>query len=121
MRTASFLWAPGLWLIAITVLFAVELSFLSAYEEDVPRTTELLWSFAFSFVMAWWVHSDRRIPGVGVPFEFDAFVFFGWPIAVPYYLWRTRGRRGVLLSLGVCALFFVPNIVAIVVYLALTL
>ncbi len=119
MRAASLLSPPGLWLIAITALFAVEFSFLSAYGEDVPRNTELLWNFAFSYVMAWWVHHDRRIRGFSVPFEFDAFVFFGWPIAVPYYLWRTRGRRGVLLSLGVWALFFIPGLVAAVVYLAL--
>ncbi len=119
MRAASFLWAPGLWIIVITVLFAVEFSFLPAYGEDVPDTTELLWNFAFSYVMAWWVHYDRRFRGFRAPFEFDAFVFFGWPIAVPYYLWCTRRRRGVLLSLGVWALFFIPSLVATVVYLAL--
>ena len=86
MRTASFLWAPGLWLIAITVLFAVEFSVLSASGEDVPDATELLWNFAFAYVIAWWVHSDRRARGFNTPFEFDAFVFLVWPIAVPYYL-----------------------------------
>jgi len=60
------------------------------------------------------VFEDRRKRGFRVPFEFDAFVFFAWPIVVPYYLYRTRGARGLLLAAGFYALVILPLVVGIV-------
>ena len=74
----------------------------------------LLWRTEFDLVLVWWVYVDRRRRGFSVPFEFEAFVFFAWPIVVPYYLVRTRGLRGLVLVAGVYTLAILPLVVGIV-------
>lgn len=44
------------------------------------------------------------------PFEFGAFMYFAWPIVLPYYLVKTQGVEGLVLFMGfvfsiVCILF----------------
>jgi len=42
------------------------------------------------------LRSDRKARNFSVPFEFDAFVFFAWPLVLPWYFYRSRGKRGLL-------------------------
>jgi len=72
----------------------------------------LLWGFEFGFILALWVGVDRQIRGFNVPFEFDGFVFFIWPFLVPYYLYRTRGGRGILIVTSIYVLYLTPYVVA---------
>jgi len=62
---------------------------------------------------------DRRARAFDVPFEFDAFVFWAWPVVVPYYLYRSRGGRGLLLALSICGLYRVPYWAGMLVHLIL--
>jgi hypothetical protein len=105
-------------LVALTAIFALELSVLAAHRASVPQATELLWSFEFSLILTWWVQVDRRARGFSVPYEFEVFVFFGWPVVVPYYLYRSRGRRGLLLGAGICGLYVAPAFAAAIVQVA---
>ena len=57
--------------------------------------------------------ADRRKRGLRVPHEFDTFVFFAWPAVVPYYLYRSRGRRGLLLGAGIWALYIAPYVTSV--------
>lgn len=45
------------------------------------------------------------------PFEFDAFMFFAWPVLLPFYLYRTRRRRGLMIAAGVYLLNSIPSVV----------
>jgi hypothetical protein len=98
-------------LVVLTTIFTVGRSFAVVHSLGVPSASELLWALEFSLVLVWWVSIDRRIRGFSVPFEFDAFVFFMWPFIVPYYLYRTRGRRGLLLVAGVYSFYLTPFVV----------
>ncbi len=73
---------------------------------------EALFRLATPLAAALWVEADarrlRRMPC----HEFGAFVLFGWPIAVPWYCFWTRGRRGWSVGLGLIALILAPSIVA---------
>jgi hypothetical protein len=95
-------------LVALVAIFALGLSICAAYRTNNPEATELLWTFEFRLLLTWWVHADRRARSFGVPFEFDAFVFWAWPVVVPYYLYRSRGGRGLLLALSIWELYRVP-------------
>jgi hypothetical protein len=106
-------------LIALTAIFALGLSICAAYRTNNPETTELLWTFEFRLLLTWWVHVDRRARAFDVPFEFDAFVFWVWPVVVPYYLYRSRGGRGLLLALGIWGLYRVPYWAGMLVHLVL--
>ena len=88
---------------------------------SVPAETEALWAIFFGATWAWWVYADRRVTGTHQPFEFEALVFFGWPLAVPYYLLTTRTRRSRAPTVSVWLLFAAPWCVAGVVYAAAVL
>ena len=99
-------------LVVLTTIFTLGRWFAAVHNLVAPETTELLWNFEISLVLAWWVRIDRQIRGLSVPFEFDAFVFFAWPLLVPYYLYRTRRARGLLLAAGIYGLLLTPFITA---------
>jgi hypothetical protein len=102
-------------LVVLTAICAIGLSIIasrgSLLEGEIPG---LLWVFGFVVILVGWVRADRRARGYRAPFEFDAFVFFAWPVAVPYYLWR-----GFLITLGLVALSMVPYIAAGLTYVFL--
>lgn len=64
------------------------------------------WPYLFCVLLVLWVLEDsRNHPEIYQPFEFDYLVLL-WVIPyLPYYLWRTRRARGLLILLGVVALF----------------
>ncbi|HEV2342391.1 MAG TPA: hypothetical protein VGS15_11380 [Candidatus Acidoferrales bacterium] len=97
-------------LVALAAMYSLGLSLLSRHGLAVPDGTDLLWRFAFSLTLALYVRFDKRVRRFKVPFEFDAAVFFAWIVVVPYYLYRTRGRRGVLMAIGIIALAAVPYV-----------
>ena len=110
-RTVS-VWQCLIPLVVLTIIFSVGRSFVAIHNLGARGAAELLWTFEFRLVLAWWVHLDRQVRGFSVPFEFDAFVFFVWPFIVPYYFYRTRGRRGLLLVIGIYGLYLMPYITA---------
>ena len=99
-KRLPLVWNPLAWVVLITVMMAIRNTWLTYADVDSPEHTVRMWSFFFGLLLAWWVHADRRARGVGMPFEFEAFVVFLWPIALPYYLYRTRGWWGLPLGLG---------------------
>lgn len=79
----------------------------------------MLWSLAFQLILACWVRVDRQVRGFRAPFEFDAFVFFAWPIVVPYYLYKTRGRRGLLAAASIGTLYVAPPLAEAIIHVSL--
>jgi len=119
-RRLPLVWNPVAWAVVITILMAIESAWFTYLGESLPTNTSRIWPFFFGLLLAWWVYSDRRVRGVGMPFEFEAFVVFLWPIVVPYYLYRTRGWWGLLLGGGFWVLYLVPSAASAIVYLAVT-
>ena len=111
-------WNPIAWLVAITVMMTIGNTWLTYADVDSPGYATHMWPFVFGLLLAWWAHADRRARGMGMPFEFEAFVVFLWPIALPYYMFRTRGWWGLPLGLGSWLLYTLPSIVPAVVFLA---
>lgn len=50
------------------------------------------------------------------PYEFPAFVYFGWLVVLPYYLIRTRGWKGILNTAGFFTLIMAPDLLAEIIY-----
>jgi hypothetical protein len=105
--------------VALTVISAADLSAI-AYRGSfvLPESTKLLWQLLSATIWVCWVRADRRGREFRAPFEFDAFVFFAWPIVVPYYLCQTRGWRGLLLVLAMGGLVIAPAVVAAFAFVA---
>ena len=53
----------------------------------------ILASFVFLSSLGLWVLSDARQRHHSLPYDFGSFVFFGWLLVVPVYLFSTRGWR----------------------------
>lgn len=93
-------------------MISLESAWFAYSYAEVPLPTSLMWQFVFGILLAWWALRDRRSRGVGMPYEFEAFVVFAWFIALPYYLCRTRGWNGLLPGLWVWLLYLTPALVA---------
>lgn len=103
---------PLVGLFALTALFALELSTLATHGANASEATGLLWGLRFRLIVTWWAHADRHARKFSVPFEFDAFVFFAWPVVIPYYLYRSRGRKGLLLGVATWGVYIAPHLAA---------
>ncbi len=107
-------------LLVLTAIYAIGLSVVASRGSLMEgELSGPLWLFGFVVILVGWVRADRMAREYHAPFEFDAFVFFAWPVAVPYYLCRTRGWRGFLIALGLLALFAAPTFAAAFAYVLL--
>jgi len=85
-------------------------SSIIVYLGDYPsHQFEFIWYLSNSILIAWWVVEDKKDYNFHAPFEFGAFVFFAWVVVVPYYLWKTRGRKSIGWSILVVGYFFIPS------------
>jgi hypothetical protein len=51
-----------------------------------------------------WLQRDAQRTGVGAVQDLGMFVWFAWPVVIPWYAFKSRGRRGWRLFLGLTAL-----------------
>jgi len=102
-------WLPLILLVSVST---IGLSVLSTHRVAQSAATDLMLRFAFALVIALWVRADRRSRRVSLPYEFDAFVSFFWYVAMPYYLYKTRGWRGLVIALVMAILVVTPIMVS---------
>jgi hypothetical protein len=100
---------------ALLWIFAVTYGFLAGMGSD---NGDGLASIIFPFLLAYWVVVDARRRQRTLCYDFDSFVFFGWPILVPIYLFQTRGIRALLTLLYFLGLWIVAGAVAVAVSLS---
>jgi hypothetical protein len=99
-------------LILLTLIFTSIGGVLASHHLGVPRESASLQSVAQHLFVALWVYLDRQGRHLNLPYEFEAFVFFAWPIVLPYYLVKSRGARGLLLAALFFALLVLPSVIA---------
>ena len=88
----------------------------------IPAVSEGWWALLTRTFLACWVYVDRKNRRLMLPFEFEAFVFFAWPFALPYYLYKSRGAgRGVLVTVFIFGVMLLPPIVDAFLAVALRL
>src|SRR5262249_7975177 len=93
------------------IVLTFEAGWFAYVGAEGPERTEQAWSLVSRLLVGWCVLMDRRARGVGMPFEFEAFVVFVWPFVLAYYLYRTRRAKGLLLALGFWLLSVAPAMV----------
>jgi phosphotransferase system glucose/maltose/N-acetylglucosamine-specific IIC component len=79
-----------------------------------PAIAAIVAGYLFNASISLWVSADAMRRGTSVPYDFDSFVFFTWPITAPVYLLRTRGARGC----GVIILFLLFLLISVLFELA---
>jgi hypothetical protein len=53
-------------------------------------------SYVFLNSVALWILADAQRRQRALPYDYGSFVFFGWLVVVPVYLWWTRRWRAVI-------------------------
>ena len=78
------------------------------------------WSYVFPLLLAFWVDEDsKHRPEVYRPsFDRGLFIYLFWIVYLPFYLLRTRGRRGWLWIAGLLLLMFLGTILQVAIYAA---
>ena len=105
-----------LWLLVLLVLTAIDATstyFLAARGLKPSPETSFYGTMIHRMTVTGWVYLDRRFRELKLPFEFDAFMFFAWALVLPYYLYRTRRWRGLLLAAAIWALVVTPAITTV--------
>jgi hypothetical protein len=93
---------------------------LNMQGEVVSDGTDTLWAFIFAILVAVWAKKEPKQREFNAPFEFGAFLYFAWPIILPYYLIKTRGCEGWITFMGFLGLYLLPFLSGLLAYVYLT-
>ncbi|HEY0702674.1 MAG TPA: hypothetical protein VGD60_07890 [Candidatus Acidoferrales bacterium] len=100
-------------LLVLTLLYSAGLIILALRGVAPSQLLETLWAISFPLLAVYWIRGDLKARGDREPFfEFEAFIFFGSLVVVPYYLFRTRGTAGLAGAFGFWMLALFPFTVA---------
>lgn len=92
--------------------------YASTQTEPAPIVSLFLTSGPLLAVVLW-LQRDARRTGVGAVQDLGYFLLLAWPVVIPWYAFRTRGRSGWLLMLGLFALLGASSISGVLVEYAL--
>jgi len=86
---------------------------------EPDRHLGALWQVAFVVLLVLWLERDsRERADIQRPFDFRFLAFVYWIPYLPYYLWRTRRGKGLLISFGLLVLYFFSQLLMLGIYLA---
>jgi hypothetical protein len=58
-----------------------------------------------------WLQKDAQRARTPAVLDWGMFLWYGWPLLIPWYAWKTRGRAGWRLAAGLIGLIVAPFIV----------
>jgi hypothetical protein len=106
-------------LIVGSVLVGAYEAIAFAQDFELSSVAALLWPITFLVLLILWVVEDSKAqPVVHRPFDFGFLLFLFWLPYLPFYLWRTRRGKGLLMLLGFAALYFLGYMAQWVIYAA---
>ena len=79
---------------------------------DLSPMVNLFIEIAPAISVALWLNRDAAARHLKLPYESDFLFFTFWPLAVPWYAWRTRGRAGWRLTFELYFLALAPWLIA---------
>ena len=112
----SKVFSPFGGMIMLVGLYLTDGVVMTYFGEYTSLGTDYVWHFSFSLALAWWVGGDTRIKKVSAPYEFEAAVFFAWPIVAPWYLFKTRGVSALVPVITLIAMYLLPEMVSHIAY-----
>lgn len=76
----------------------------AAVQADPSPAGGLLLSGGPLLAVILWLQKDARRTGVGAVHDWGYFLWLAWPLIIPWYAFRTRGRSGWRLTAGLFGL-----------------
>ena len=116
-------WSKQSWLIAGVIVLSATNAVLGAIATvrgaGPSESTEMLWYFVFSILVAVWLKNDLTERGSETDRQYPHYVIFlFWPLLLPYHLIKSRGIEGFVLFVGFAAIYIAPWLVQIVMWTA---
>ncbi|HZJ44419.1 MAG TPA: hypothetical protein VFD63_11665 [Pyrinomonadaceae bacterium] len=84
---------------------------------EPPASFTLIYILGFLWIMGWWLRVDSRTRGVAWVFDMGLFLYVAWPFILPYYVLKSRGRKGLLAILCFVAVYIAATLVGVALYL----
>lgn len=88
-------------------------------DSELSPGIDLFLSFGPLLMVILWLQQDAGRTGVGTVHDWGYFLLLGWPVVIPWYAFRTRGRDGWRLAVLLFALILSPYITGTVLSYAL--
>jgi hypothetical protein len=89
----------------ITAIFcALAAAVYGTAQAEPSPLVALFLSFGPLLAVILWLQEDARRTGVGSVLDLGYFLLAAWPIVIPWYALKTRGRAGWRLTLGLLIL-----------------
>lgn len=79
-----------------------------------PEGLTFLFLIGLLWAVGWWLRTDSRRRGVLSVYDLGFFLYLAWPLIISYYLFKTRGAKGLLIMLGFAAVYFGAAIMGMV-------
>lgn len=109
-KTQRLRLVAGVGVVALYMLYVI---FVYWFTDGYPAAyLDRLYVFVLSFVtISYILNENRRSKIVGFAHDLGFFAYLTFPIFIPYYLIKSRRKIGVLILLGLVALFLLEPIV----------
>jgi hypothetical protein len=90
------------------------------YWEGIQSNPATVFAFGLlsCYLLAIWINADsKRNSKMHRPSDYGFFVYYGLPVYLPYYLWRTRGTRGIgIFVICVLAVASLGSLIKLAIY-----
>ncbi|PTU32664.1 hypothetical protein [Stenotrophobium rhamnosiphilum] len=103
-------------ILGLSLLLSAYTVVLSLKGVEASDGLTVTWTFVFAALVACWARVDAATQKVHRTLDFSFYFLAIWPIALPYYLVKTRGIEGLVLFFGFSILYFSPFISGLITY-----
>ncbi|HEY1269108.1 MAG TPA: hypothetical protein VGH16_17750 [Candidatus Binatia bacterium] len=86
------------------LLCTVTAAIYGAFQIEPSGLIALFFWFGPLVSVILWIQNDAKKNSVGAVLDLGCFIYITWPITIPWYVFKTRGRAGWRLLLGLCVL-----------------
>jgi hypothetical protein len=101
---------PAALLYALVGMGQVATGFYLAVSVEQPQGFSVLYPLALLWAMGLWLRADGRERGVKWVLDMGLFLYIAWPFFMPYYLFKTRGARGLLVAAAFVVYFIAASV-----------
>jgi hypothetical protein len=105
-------------MVATSIVAALRDGLFYWYSLNAPQSSVHIEHIFYLICLVLWIEIDSKShPNIARPFDYGFLLYVFWLPYLPYYLWRTRGALGLLMSLGFLSLPMLGWTVQVGVYL----
>jgi hypothetical protein len=95
----------------LLVFMGVVYGLFAAAKVEVPGRIEFLLNVTLFISIAYWLKEDStKANRTGIQ-DMHFLLVFLWPIILPYHLWKSRRKRGLLILLGAIAAAIITPVI----------